>query len=75
MPIRQYLYFDAIECLPENIFQAPAEGSTEAPAAPQLPTKKSRYYSQELIFGADFQRKLGQSKYFVVCAKQTFPFL
>jgi ubiquitin-activating enzyme E1 len=72
MPIRQYLYFDAIECLPENIFQAPSEGSTESPAAPELPTKKSRYYSQELIFGADFQKKLGQTKYFVVRAQITF---
>jgi len=61
MPIRQYLYFDAIECLPKNVF----EPSEEVPA-PKLPTKKSRYYSQEIVFGEDFQEKLGKSKYFVV---------
>jgi ubiquitin-activating enzyme E1 len=66
MPIRQFVYFDAIECLPENLFQAPSETTTESPPTPQLPTKKTRYYSQELIFGVDFQKKLGQAKYFVV---------
>lgn len=63
MPIRQFFYFDAIECLPENVFQP----SEEPPVALTLPSKKnSRYYSQEIVFGQDFQEKLGQSKYFVV---------
>jgi ubiquitin-activating enzyme E1 len=63
MPIRQFFYFDAIECLPENIFQP----SNESNVVPNFPAKKSsRYYSQEIIFGEDFQKKLGQSKYFVV---------
>lgn len=65
MPIRQFFYFDAIECLPENVFQS----SNESIVVPKLPTKKtSRYYSQEVVFGEDFQKKLGQSKYFVVRA-------
>ena len=54
MPVRQYFYFDAIECLPENDFQ------------PKLPEANSRYYSQELVFGADFQKTICESKYFVV---------
>jgi len=63
MPIRQFFYFDAIECLPENVFQP----SNESNFVPNLPAKKSsRYYSQEIIFGEGFQEKLGQSKYFVV---------
>lgn len=63
MPIRQFFYFDAIECLPENVFQPSDEGFT----APKIPTKKtSRYYSQQVVFGEDFQEKLGQTKYFVV---------
>jgi len=61
MPIRQFFYFDAIECLPENVFQASDEVST-----PNLPTKPSRYYSQEIVFGTDFQEKICKSKYFVV---------
>jgi hypothetical protein len=33
---------------------------------PNLPNKKSRYYSQEIVFGEDFQHRLGKAKYFVV---------
>jgi len=63
MPIRQFFYFDAIECLPENVFQQ----SDQTSAIPKVPTeKKSRYYSQEIVFGEDFQKKLGEMKYFVV---------
>ena len=66
MPIRQFFYFDAIECLPENVFQPSNETTTESNIIPKLPTKTSRYYSQEIVFGEDFQEKLGKSKYFVV---------
>jgi ubiquitin-activating enzyme E1 len=59
MPIRQYLYFDAIECLPERVLST-YEYERD------LPTEKSRYYSQEIIFGKDFQHRLGEAKYFVV---------
>lgn len=62
MPIRQFFYFDAIECLPENVFQS----SDQPIAVPDLPSKQTRYYSQEIIFGENFQKKLGESKYFVV---------
>ncbi len=74
MPIRQFFYFDAIECLPENVFQSPTETTrtTELKMSPKMPTKKeSRYYSQEVIFGEDFQEKLGKLKYFVVSEKES----
>ncbi|CAF3378298.1 unnamed protein product, partial [Rotaria socialis] len=66
MPIRQFFYFDAIECLPENVFLPSNEVTTESPTVVNLPMKPSRYLSQEIIFGQDFQEKLGKSKYFVV---------
>ncbi|CAF5202525.1 unnamed protein product, partial [Rotaria magnacalcarata] len=66
MPIRQFFYFDAIECLPENVFLPSNEATTESPTVVNLPTKSSRYFSQEIIFGEDFQKQLGKSKYFVV---------
>lgn len=68
MPIRQFLYFDAIECLPENVFQTPSSeaNTTDSQHIPQLPNKQSRYYSQELVFGHEFQQKLLNSEYFVV---------
>ncbi|CAF1276826.1 unnamed protein product [Adineta ricciae] len=61
MPIRQFFYFDAIECLPEKLHQGCDEDYK-----PSLPTNKSRYYSQEIVFGEDFQKTICQSKYFVV---------
>ncbi|CAF4774610.1 unnamed protein product [Rotaria sp. Silwood1] len=47
MPIRQFLYFDAIECLPENVFH-PSNETTK------------------VVFGEDFQDKLGNAKYFLI---------
>ncbi len=73
MPIRQFFYFDAIECLPENVYQPSTEATTttESKMIPKVPTKKaSRYYSQEVVFGEDFQEKLGKAIYFVVSRKQ-----
>lgn len=56
-PIQQYLYYDALECLPE------ADISEEdcAPIG-------SRYDNQIAIFGKKFQEKLGSLKYFIVGA-------
>ena len=50
-PIFQWLYFDAIECLPE-------QGVTEEDAQPI----GSRYDAQIAIFGKSFQQKLGDVK-------------
>ncbi|KAI8036386.1 hypothetical protein M5D96_010980 [Drosophila gunungcola] len=56
-PIFQWLYFDALECLP-------AEGVAEADAQPV----GSRYDSQIAIFGKKFQDKLADAKWFIVGA-------
>uniref|UniRef100_A0A8D0KU22 E1 ubiquitin-activating enzyme n=1 Tax=Strix occidentalis caurina TaxID=311401 RepID=A0A8D0KU22_STROC len=51
-PITQWLYFDALECLPEE----------------NKETRNSRYDGQIAVFGAELQAKLGAQKYFVVGA-------
>lgn len=60
-PILQYMYFDALECLPqENI----DEVLTEA----KCTQKNNRYDGQTAVFGEDFQTTLGNLKYFLVGA-------
>ncbi|EMP27814.1 Ubiquitin-like modifier-activating enzyme 1 [Chelonia mydas] len=57
LPLEQWLYFDALECLPK-------QGTTlltEKSCAPH----GSRYDGQIAVFGADFQERLGRQKYFV----------
>ncbi|KAH8321768.1 hypothetical protein KR067_000740 [Drosophila pandora] len=56
-PIFQWLYFDAVECLP-------AEGVTEEDAQPL----GSRYDAQIAIFGRKFQEQLADAKWFIVGA-------
>jgi len=56
-PIYQWLYFDAIECLP-------ADPIPEEDCVPN----GSRYDGQTAVFGRSFQDKLGALKYFVVGA-------
>ncbi|NP_001171842.1 ubiquitin-like modifier-activating enzyme 1 [Saccoglossus kowalevskii] len=58
-PIYQWMYFDALECLPEN-----DDPTTEA----ECQSENSRYDSQIAVFGKKFQEKLGKQKYFVVGA-------
>jgi len=57
-PIYQWLYFDAIECLPES--KSVAESDCQPSG--------SRYDGQITVFGKEFQDKLGSLKYFVVGA-------
>ncbi|XP_006140627.1 ubiquitin-like modifier-activating enzyme 1 [Tupaia chinensis] len=59
MPIMQWLYFDALECLPEN-----RAGLTEDKCLPL----QNRYDGQVAVFGSDLQKKLGKQKYFLVGA-------
>ncbi|XP_040573095.1 ubiquitin-like modifier-activating enzyme 1 [Lepeophtheirus salmonis] len=59
MPIRQYLYFDALECLPEDTSNLTYEN-----CAPQ----GNRYDGQVAVFGKEFQEKMLAQKYFVVGA-------
>ncbi|XP_018616303.1 ubiquitin-like modifier-activating enzyme 1 [Scleropages formosus] len=60
MPIRQWLYFDAIECLPET------EGAllTEEDCAP----RNCRYDGQISVFGCKLQDELAKQRYFLVGA-------
>ncbi|KAM4612885.1 ubiquitin-like modifier-activating enzyme 1 [Polymixia lowei] len=62
-PLRQWLYFDALECLPETVGEE-EEQLTESTFSP----KKSRYDGQVTVFGSTFQEKLGKQKYFLVGA-------
>lgn len=57
MPIKQFMYFDATECLPE-------EGVSEADAT----ALGTRYDKQIAVFGKQFQEKLGNLRYFIVGA-------
>uniref|UniRef100_A0A8C9K7G7 Ubiquitin-like modifier-activating enzyme 1 n=1 Tax=Panthera tigris altaica TaxID=74533 RepID=A0A8C9K7G7_PANTA len=59
MPIMQWLYFDALECLPED-----KEALTEDKCHP----RQNRYDGQVAVFGSDLQEKLGKQKYFLVGA-------
>lgn len=55
-PIKQWFYFDALECLPNG------QKVKEESAAPL----GCRYDSQIAVFGKEFQEKLSSLKYFVV---------
>ncbi|XP_062040592.1 ubiquitin-like modifier-activating enzyme 1 [Lepus europaeus] len=59
MPIMQWLYFDALECLPEN-----KAAFMEDKCLPH----QNRYDGQVAVFGSDLQEKLGKQKYFLVGA-------
>eukprot|EP00039_Didymoeca_costata_P018615 m.334213 g.334213 ORF g.334213 m.334213 type:complete len:1006 (+) comp17313_c0_seq1:41-3058(+) len=56
-PILQHLYFDSLECLPDE--EIPAE---------KLQPKGNRYDGQVAVFGSDIQAALGDAKYFLVGA-------
>ncbi|XP_075977799.1 ubiquitin-like activating enzyme 1 [Anticarsia gemmatalis] len=58
-PIVQWLYLDAIECLPKD-----RSAITEENCKPT----GSRYDGQVAVFGKDFQKRLGELKYFIVGA-------
>ena len=59
MPIKQWLYFDARECLPEDVSTLTEESCQ--------PTG-SRYDGQIAVFGKEFQEKIARQKYMVVGA-------
>ncbi|XP_031421812.1 ubiquitin-like modifier-activating enzyme 1 isoform X2 [Clupea harengus] len=60
MPIMQWLYFDALECLPETEELMP----TEEEAAP----RNCRYDGQCAVFGTALQELLFKQRYFLVGA-------
>ncbi|XP_030632381.1 ubiquitin-like modifier-activating enzyme 1 [Chanos chanos] len=61
-PLRQWLYFDALECLPEE--EEDEALLTEDACAP----RDCRYDGQVAVFGQAFQEKLKKQKYFLVGA-------
>lgn len=66
MPINQFFYFDCRECLPEKPFEELnfQNCSIDEASEPEL----RRYKSQIAVFGKEFQKKMGASKYFIVGA-------
>lgn len=56
-PIKQFLYFDALECLAKDEMK-PFQKRQD----------KSRYYGQEAVFGREFQRRMSNQCWFVVGA-------
>uniref|UniRef100_A0A8C9RXZ4 E1 ubiquitin-activating enzyme n=1 Tax=Scleropages formosus TaxID=113540 RepID=A0A8C9RXZ4_SCLFO len=58
MPIRQWLYFDAIECLPE----------TEGALLTEEDCRNCRYDGQISVFGCKLQDELAKQRYFLVGA-------
>ncbi|XP_045847907.1 ubiquitin-like modifier-activating enzyme 7 isoform X3 [Meles meles] len=60
MPLDQWLYFDALDCLPEDGESLP----TPEDCAP----RRCRYDGQIAVFGAGFQEKLSRQHYLLVGA-------
>ncbi|RXM94282.1 Ubiquitin-like modifier-activating enzyme 1 [Acipenser ruthenus] len=60
-PLKQWLYFDALECLPEENEELALTEETCAP-------RGCRYDGQIAVFGSAFQEKLAGLKYFMVGA-------
>lgn len=54
-PLKQFLYFDSLESLPEDGRVIP--GDSMQPVG-------DRYDGQRAVFGSEFQKTLGSSKYF-----------
>uniref|UniRef100_A0A2K5PZN5 Ubiquitin-like modifier-activating enzyme 1 n=1 Tax=Cebus imitator TaxID=2715852 RepID=A0A2K5PZN5_CEBIM len=59
MPITQWLYFDALECLPEEKVDFMED---------QYLPHQNGYDGQVAVFGSDLQEKLAKQKYFLVGA-------
>lgn len=60
MPVYQWLYFDATECLPND--------TLSVLNAEKCQPRNSRYDGQAAVFGWEFQQKLAGSRYFLVGA-------
>uniref|UniRef100_A0A3Q1EVW6 E1 ubiquitin-activating enzyme n=1 Tax=Acanthochromis polyacanthus TaxID=80966 RepID=A0A3Q1EVW6_9TELE len=66
-PLQQWLYFDALECLPEEE-DRPAESLFSKQSSMNKMQSTSRYDGQIAVFGSAFQEKLERQKYFLVGA-------
>lgn len=68
VPLNQWLYYDATECLPANEPSNIGSNQNETLVAEgDTVAKGSRYDGQIAIFGEKFQTKLSQQKIFLVC--------
>lgn len=67
-PLKQWLYFDATECLPQSAVTMAAQGESKKPEITDASPSSTRYDGQVAIFGNKFQQKLKQLKYFMVGA-------
>ena len=56
-PLKQWLYFDALECLPYQLTASPKQ---------TLSTDSNRYVGQEMVIGRDLSNRLAQLKVFLV---------
>ncbi|KAJ8259163.1 hypothetical protein COCON_G00181750 [Conger conger] len=59
-PMMQWLYFDALECLPE--------GDAPLPTEEECVPRNSRYDGQIAVFGSKLQEELAKKRYFLVGA-------
>ena len=64
MPIRQFLYFDSLESLPDGVL-----------SAEELQPTGGRYDAQIAVFGRTLQAKLGNSRYFIVGLRHLASFI
>lgn len=64
MPLRQWFYFDALECLPE---EEEEQGEVTLPET-DFSEKGTRYDGQIAVFGSSFQEELKKQNYFLVGA-------
>ncbi|CAL8353774.1 unnamed protein product [Gadus morhua 'NCC'] len=62
-PLIQWLYFDALECLPKDV-----DNKDEQLSDSTFSPDGSRYDGQIAVFGSKFQERLGKLKYFLVGA-------
>ncbi|XP_018414690.1 PREDICTED: ubiquitin-like modifier-activating enzyme 1 isoform X2 [Nanorana parkeri] len=62
MPVMQWLYFDALECLPDE------KDDNSVLTEENCSLKNNRYDGQIAVFGSELQEKLGKQKYFLVGA-------
>lgn len=61
-PVKQWFYFDAFECLPDE------NSPFETLSSEKFRAKGHRYDGQAAVFGWDFQEALGKQNWFVVGA-------
>lgn len=64
MPIMQWLYFDALECLPED---------KEALTEDKCLLCQNRYGGQVAVFGSHQQEKIGRQSYFLLGTEAVGP--